>query len=58
MRCECDRVIVERELVDETEFNGKVGKTMAVDQMLIRASIASIKIDMPFYIETLLWLYA
>ena len=46
----CKGVIVKRELVDGADFIEKVGYMMMVDQTLIRAPIARIKIVMPFYI--------
>ena len=46
---DCNGVIVNRELVDEADFIGKVGYMMTVDRMLIRARI---EVDTSFYIET------
>ena len=48
----CDGVIVERELVDEADFIGKVGYMMTVNRTLIRAPIARIEVDTPIYTET------
>ena len=48
----CNGVIVKSELVDEADFVGKVGYMMAVNRMLIRAPIARIEVDMPFYTGT------
>ena len=48
----CNGVIVKRELVDEADFIGKVGYMMTVNRTLIRAPIARIEVDTPFYTGT------
>ena len=48
----CNGVIVKRELIDEADFIRKVGYMMTVNRMLIRAPIARIEVDMPFYTGT------
>ena len=48
----CNGVIVERKIVDEADFIGKVGYMMTVNLMLIRAPIARIEVDTPFYTGT------
>ena len=48
----CNGIIVKRELVDEADFIGKVGCMMTADQTLIRARIARIEVDTPFYTGT------
>ena len=45
-------VIVNREFVDEANFIGKMDYMMIVDRTLIRAPIARIEVDMPFYTGT------
>ena len=46
---ECNGVIVKKELVDEADFTGEVECIMTVDRTLIRAFIARIEVDTPFY---------
>ena len=48
----CNGVIVKRKFVDEAEFFGKVGYMMTVNRTLIRAPIARIEVDTPFYTGT------
>ena len=48
----CNRMIIKRELEDETNFIGKVGYMMTVDRTLTRATITRIEIDTPFYTGT------
>ena len=45
-------MIVIRKLVNEADFIGTVDYMMTVDRTLIRASVARIELDMPFYIGT------
>ena len=45
-------MIVKRELVDEADFIGKVGYMMTVNRTLIRAPIARIEVNTPFYTGT------
>ena len=49
----CNGVIVKRELVDEADVIEKAGYLMTVDPTLIRAHIAMIKVDTPFYFGTI-----
>ena len=49
---ECNGVIVKRELVDAADFIGKVSYIVTVNRTLIRATIAGIKVDTPFYTGT------
>ena len=45
-------VIVKRKLADEANFIGKVGYIMTVNRTLIRAPIARIEVNTPFYTVT------
>ena len=48
----CSGVIVKRELVDQTDFIGKVGYMMTINRTLIRAPIARTKVNTPLYTGT------
>ena len=46
----CSEIIIRRELVDETEFNGEMGHIMTVDRTIKRAPTAKVEVDTPFYV--------
>ena len=49
---ECNGVIVERKLVNEADFIGKMDCMMMVDRTLIKTSVARIKVVASFYSRT------
>ena len=48
----CSGVIIRRELVDETDFTGEMGHIMTVDRTIKRSTMAKVKVDTLFYVET------
>ena len=48
----CSGVIIRRELVDETNYNGEMGRIMTVDRTIKRAPMAKVEVDSPFYVGT------
>ena len=48
----CNGVIIKRKLLDKSDFTGEMRNMMTEKRMLIRSSIARIKLDPPFYTET------
>ena len=46
----CTRVIVKRDLVSQDQLCGTYGYAMAFDRFVIRAPIAKIRVDTPYYV--------
>ena len=47
----CTGVIVKKDLVSQDQLCGTYGHAMAFDRSVIRAPIAKIRVDTPYYVE-------
>ena len=48
----CSGVIIRRELVDEADFTGEMGRIMTVDRTIKRVPMTEVEVDTPFYLGT------
>ena len=48
----CSGVIIRRELVDESDFTGEMGRIMTVYRTIKGAPMAKVEVDTPFYVRT------